>query len=105
MPGRVTQDLRGASLGAQQLGPRLQCGRHRFNPRVRKIPWRREWQPTAVFLPGESHRQGSLAGYIVHGIPESDTTEQLHFHFSLIKKIIFMGPIYLKKFLIGTFIL
>ena len=63
MPGRVTQDLRGASLGAQQLGPRLQCGRHRFNPRVRKIPWRREWQATAVFLPGESHRQGSLEGY------------------------------------------
>ena len=28
-----------------------------------KVPWRREWQPTAVFLPGESHGQGSLAGY------------------------------------------
>ena len=31
--------------------------------RVRKIPWRRAWQPTQVFLPGESHGQRSLAGY------------------------------------------
>jgi len=32
----------------------LQCRRPGFNPRVRKIPWRRAWQPTLVFLPGES---------------------------------------------------
>ena len=32
-----------------------QCRRLRFNPWVRKIPWRRKWQPTPVFLPGESH--------------------------------------------------
>ena len=31
--------------------------------RVRKIPWRREWLPTAVFLPGEFHGQRNLAGY------------------------------------------
>ena len=31
--------------------------RSRFNPRVRKIPWRRAWQPTPVLLPGESHGQ------------------------------------------------
>ena len=30
---------------------------------VRKIPWRRKWQPTSVFLPGKSHGQRSLAGY------------------------------------------
>ena len=35
-----------------------------FNPWVRKIPWRREWQPTPVFLPGEFHGQRSLAGYV-----------------------------------------
>ena len=29
-----------------------QCRRHQFNPWVRKIPWRRKWQPTPVFLPG-----------------------------------------------------
>ena len=36
--------------------------RHRFDPWVRKIPWRRGWQPTPIFLPGESHGQRSLAG-------------------------------------------
>ena len=35
----------------------------RFHPWVEKIPWRRKWQPTPVFLPGESHGQRSLAGY------------------------------------------
>ena len=34
-----------------------------FNSWVRKIPWRRKWQPTPVFLPGKSHGQRSLAGY------------------------------------------
>ena len=34
-----------------------QCKRHRFNPWVRKIPWRRAWHPTPVFMPGESHGQ------------------------------------------------
>ena len=37
--------------------------RYGFDPWVRKIPWRRAWQPTSVFLPGESHGQRSLAGY------------------------------------------
>ena len=37
-----------------------QCRRHRFNPWVRKIPWRRKWQPTQAVLPGKSHGQGSL---------------------------------------------
>ena len=41
----------------------LQCERPRFNPQVGKTPWRREWQPTPVFLPGKSHGQRSLAGY------------------------------------------
>ena len=39
---------------------------------------RREWQPTPIFLPGESHRQGSLAGYSPWGQQESDTTEPLN---------------------------
>ena len=37
--------------------------RHVFDPWVRKIPWRRKWKPTPVFLPGQSHGQRSLAGY------------------------------------------
>ena len=41
----------------------MQCRRPGFNPWIRKIPWRREWQPTPVFLAGESHGQRSLAGY------------------------------------------
>ena len=43
--------------------PTCQCGRHGFNPWVRKIPWRKTWQPTPVFLPGKSHGQRSLMGY------------------------------------------
>ena len=37
--------------------------RHGFNPWVRKIPWKKLWQPTPVFLPRESHERTSLAGY------------------------------------------
>ena len=37
--------------------------RSRFDPWVRKIPWRRKWQPTPVFLPGEFHAQRNLTGY------------------------------------------
>ena len=39
------------------------CSRCRFDPWVRKIPWRRAWQPAPVFLPGESHGQRNLVGY------------------------------------------
>ena len=52
----------------------------RFNPWVRKSPWRRAWQPTPVFLPEESHGQRSLAGYRPWGREESDTTEVTHAH-------------------------
>ena len=51
--------------------------RHAFDPWVRKNPWRREWLPTPVFLPKESHGQRSLAGYSPWGAKESATTEQL----------------------------
>ena len=52
------------------------------NPWVGKIPWRRKWQSSSVFLPGKSRRQRSLVGYSPLGRKESDTTERLHFHFS-----------------------
>ena len=52
-----------------------------FNPWVRKIPWRRERQPTPVFLPGKSHGWRNLAGCNPCGCKESDMTEQLsHTH-------------------------
>ena len=41
------------------------------------IPWRRKWQPTPVFLPGQSHGQRSLAGYSPWGHKESDRIERL----------------------------
>ena len=47
-----------------------------------KIPWRREWLPSPVFLPGEFQGQRSLASYSPWGCKGSDTTEQLTFHFS-----------------------
>ena len=51
--------------------------RCRLDPLVRKIPWRREWQLTLVFLPGEFHGQRSLAGYSPWSCKESVMTEQL----------------------------
>ena len=48
-----------------------------MDPRVRKIPWRRKWQPTPVFLTGESHGQRSLAGHSPQGRKETDRTERL----------------------------
>ena len=59
-----------------------QCKRHKrheFAPWVKKIPWRRKWQPSPVSLPGKSHGQRNLVGYSPRGHKESDTTERLHF--------------------------
>ena len=55
----------------------LQCRRSGFDPWVRKIPWRREWQPSPVFLSGEFYGQRSLAGYSPWGCKGSDMTEWL----------------------------
>ena len=49
--------------------------RREFNPWVGKILWRRAWQPTPVFLPGESHGQRHLVGYSPWGHKELDKTE------------------------------
>ena len=56
----------------------LESGRPGFDLWVGKIPWRRKWQPTPVFLPGESHGGRSLVGYSPWGRKESDTTERIH---------------------------
>ena len=55
----------------------LQCRRPGLDTWVRKMPWRRNWQPTPVFSPGKSHGQRSLVGYSPWGFKESDTTEWL----------------------------
>ena len=65
-----------ASLMTQTLRICLWCRRPRFDPWVRKMPWRREWQPTQVLLPGELHGQRSLVGYSPWGRKESDMTER-----------------------------
>ena len=69
--------FRGKGFSGKEL-PRWHCGkestcqcrrckRHGFDSWVGKIPWRRAWQPMPVFLPGESHGQRSLVGYIPWG--------------------------------------
>ena len=74
----VQDDFPGGSEGKSIC---LQGRRPRFDPWVGKIPWRRKWQPTPVFLSGESHGRRSLVGYSPRGHKESDTPEQLHLHF------------------------
>ena len=72
-----------ASLVAQMVKNLPAMRRLGFDAWVRKRPWRREWQPTTVFLPEESHGQRSLAGYSPRGRKGLDTTERLHFHYWL----------------------
>ena len=52
------------------------CKRHRFDPWVGKIPWRKKWKPTPVLLPGKFHGQRSLVGYSPWGHKEADMTER-----------------------------
>ena len=61
--------------GKEPTGQYRRHKRCQFDPWVGKIPWRRVWQLTPVFLPGESRGQRSLAGYGPWGSKESDTTE------------------------------
>ena len=61
----------------------LLCRRPRFDPSVGKIPWRREWLPIPVLLPGEFHRQWSLVSYSPQGHKESNTTETNTLTFTL----------------------
>ena len=81
--------IRGFSGGTSGKKLACQCRRHQrrgFYPWVGKAPWRRAWQPTLVFLPGESHGQRSLAGYSPQGCKELDMTEvtqYAHMHASM----------------------
>ena len=60
--------------------PTWQYRRHGFSPWVGKTAWRRKWQPSLVFLPGEFHGQRSLVGNSPWDQKESDKTEQLNMH-------------------------
>ena len=92
LPG-IQQPLlidRGLLKGLNGKEATCQCRRHGFSPWVGKIPWRRKWQPTAVFFPGKSHGQRSLAGSIqsvgsqnVKHDLATDTPPPLYFFFCL----------------------
>ena len=69
--------------GTSGKEPICQYRRHKrcgFDPWVGKIPWRRAWQPTPVFLPGEFHGQRSLVGYSPWGCKELDMTGAIITH-------------------------
>ena len=68
---------------AQTVSVCLQCWGPGFDPWVRKISWRRKWQPTPVFLPGKSHGWRNLVGYSPWDPKELDMTKRLHFLFYL----------------------
>ena len=63
------------SLVAQTVKICLQCKRPRFDPWIRKLTWRREWQPTPVFLPGEFPWTEKPGGLQSMGFKASYTTE------------------------------
>ena len=59
-----------------------------LDPWVRKILWRRKWQPILVLLPGKFHVWRSVVGYSPWGLKELDTNERLHFTSKLGKKYV-----------------
>ena len=77
-PCGFTSHHNGFPCGVSSKEPacqRRRTKRWEFDPWVGKIPWRRKWQPTPLFLPGESHGQRSLVGYNPWGRKGSDMTE------------------------------
>ena len=82
----------GGASGKEPACQCRRCKRQGFDPWVRKFPWRRAWQPTPVFIPGESHGQKSLAGYSPQGPKELDTTLPTKVH--LVKAMVFPVVMY-----------
>ena len=81
-------DTLGFPGGASGKESTCQCRRHKrceFNPRIMKIPWKRKWQPTLVFLPGKSHGQRSLEGYSPWGSQRADMYTLYIYIYPLIK--------------------
>ena len=86
----------GLPSGASGKESACQCRRLKrwgFDPWVGKIPWRRAWQPTPVFLSGESHKQMSLEGYSPQGFKE---TQLKQLSMSLIHCIIKLISLYIS---------
>ena len=76
-PNRVTTILYAWAFLVTQTVKNLPAMQETQVQSPEKVPWRRRWQPTPVFLPGESHGQRSLVGYSPWGCKELDTTEPL----------------------------
>ena len=71
------------SKGPSRVFSNTTVQKHQFLATFMVQHWRRQWQPTPVLLPGNSHGQRSLVGCNPWGRKESDTSEQVHFHFWL----------------------
>ena len=82
---KLTCDSNPAKNGHWDLNPLLIEMTHLVSGFIetRVLYWRRQWHPTPVLLPGKSQGRRSLVSYSPWGHEESDTTEWLHFHFSL----------------------
>jgi len=72
---RADMDNSGGANGKESVCQCRRYKRHTFHSWTRKIAWRRKWQPTPVFLPGESRGQRSLTGYSPWGQKQSETTD------------------------------
>ena len=70
--------VRGFPSGTVVKESACQCRRHGFDPWVRKIPWRRKWQSTSVFLPGKFPGRRSLGGHSPWGSQKSQTRLSAH---------------------------
>ena len=79
----IVQGFPGGASGKNLAYQCRCCKRCRFDICVRKIPQRKKWQPTPLFLPGESHGQRSLVGYSPLGHKESDTTAETQHGYTL----------------------
>ena len=79
MSSYATVDFPGSTSDKESGCQCRRCKRHRFDPWVGKIPWKRKWQPTPVFLPGKFREKRSLVGYSPWGHKESDVLMP-HYH-------------------------
>ena len=77
---RIVAGIIGFPGGSEDKASACNAGDSGSIPGLGRSPGDRKWQPTPVFLPGESHGQRSLGGYSPRGHKESDTTERLHTH-------------------------
>ena len=73
----LVEHFLGGASGKEPARLCRRCKKLGFDPWVRKIPWRRKWHPTPVFLPGKFYGQRSLAGYSQQGRKESDMIEHV----------------------------